>query len=286
MQQSKHLSDYRIDRYLLGLDSPEATQTLLTHLDTCSHCRSRVEQFRLQQQSYEVPTHLVKRVVEQSRRPSFWDNLQLSPVWFQWLGAASVASLVVLWVSGQWNTSFIDTRHKNTSKKHITASIPPQPRTNDALIVKGQGKPKLWVALRRGTVIRYARSGELFYPKDRIRLAFQWKTHTAQKRNISKKFVYLLHQDCKSVSPLYPNSTQQKSQAIRSNKRITLPGSFELDQNRSGSEMLWACFSQTPLSFQRISRTLPDCTQWNTGRLLVKEHTCTKWIAFKLKRGH
>lgn len=272
-EHSVHLSDYRIDRHLLGMDSEQDEQLFLAHIGACSSCREKVAELRAQQQSYELPSALVARVVDAAGPSGFWEGLVLP--WYGWVGALSaVGALAFLWTLPTFSL-FSDPNPLKRKTPHVRRDTP------NGFLVKGKEKPLLWVALQRGKVIRYARSGERFYPKDRIRLAFQWKAGTSLK----KRYVYLLHQDCQSLSPLYPRTKSSKSQAILSDERVKVPGSFELEENPKGSEMIWACFSHVALTYQHIAKALPACQQWQKGKVSVKQQACDTLVAFTLKQG-
>jgi len=260
MTHSCELSDYRIDRHLLGMESHEERHALQTHLQQCEACLNKVEHMRQQQQAYQVPKRLVRKLEKQYGPKSE----SIFQKWFWWPSLATATAAILLLVANPFK-----------GKDH------------DGFGIKGPKPPSLWVALQRQGKIRLATSGERFFPKDKIRLAYRWKTK-------KECHVFILHRDAKRLTPLFPETRQEKSLRIQPNTRVELPGSFEMDDNKKGYEELLACFSQHPLTFQQVKRSLQPRTGKHTPPLLPKrthvtpeaQSPCQFVLLFILKRGN
>ncbi|MCK6511189.1 hypothetical protein L6R29_14595 [Myxococcota bacterium] len=108
-------------------------------------------------------------------------------------------------------------------------------------------EPTMVVALMRGGKITQARSGQHFLKGDRLRLAHRWERGG---------YVFWVHRQGKTVTPLYPREGKMESVQVVSGEMMLLPGSLEVSGDGREEEWLVACFSRRPVSLGRLRAAL------------------------------
>ncbi len=142
----------------------------------------------------------------------------------------------------------------------------------DGADVVRAGEPAMVVALLRGEEITQAQSGQRFVTGDRLRLAHRWKRGG---------YVFWVHREGDTVTPLYPREGKMESVAILSNEMILLPGSLEVSGAIKKEEWLVACFSRRPVSLGRLHAALVSLPKkMDRHALTLCDHT----LAFFVRR--
>lgn len=239
------LSEYRLDKHALGLETPEEYKQTQRHIASCQRCLEDVE------------------FVRQGMRKSHSVTIPVHPWWQEWLNLT---------------TRFLTL--PNLAGAAVVVALflytfnPFQPPTPQPWIAKGT--PVLMVALQRKGKVRPARSNEVFYNGDQIRLAYRWD-HPG--------FLFVLHRDRHNkATPLYPLEENQTSLKTQIGGNKLLPGSFELEGKSDGTEEIWACFSSQPLSWDEVKQSLPETSstqlRWEPG----PRKQCSYFIRFLMRR--
>ncbi|TNE50990.1 MAG: hypothetical protein EP343_06015 [Deltaproteobacteria bacterium] len=245
MGKAPCLSEYRLDKHALGLETPEELEETQRHLSTCELCRLDVEQVR---QGLHSPSHVA---------------IPTLPWWQEWLHGMQRAWLL---------TTLAGATAALAVFFYVANPFPS--KTSQRWLAKGA--PVLMVALQRKGKVRPARSGEMFYLGDKIRLAYRWDY---------PGYVFFLHRDRRSqATPLYPSEATRPSIQTQQGGNQLLPGSLEVEGKPDGFEEIWACFSTQPLSWQAVTRSLPTQTslqlRWEPG----PRKQCNYLIRFLLRR--
>jgi len=244
------LSEYRMDRYLLGIETDAEQKRRLHHLERCSACAQKLARYQEESQRYAPPSRLASSIHDALGRerpsPPPWFSS-----WFVWLSGVAVAGVLLMWSGvSLWQRS-------------------------DGFLPKGRPIPKLILAVKRAGQIRLARSGELFFAKDQIRIAYRWDI----KR---RGFLFVVHRtQHRKVSPLFPASERSYSLRVLPRRRVSLPDSFELDGQRDNEE-IWACFSDRKLGFRQVQKALPSAgsARWSAR----PRGDCEYLLLFLLRR--
>lgn len=232
--RSSCLSAYRMDRYMLGLENEQERRESQRHIEGCVLCRNERAHFlQLQREAPYVPLPTQEPASDSKAKPKHEASPRgLGWPWPWWGLAAGVAALAAIAVLPWWPWS--GQRQKLRGQDWL---------------VRGIHSPRLHVALLRKGRVRPARSGELFFAGDRLRLVVQW---TQEGR------VMVLHRDRRGrVTLLYPAETSRPGVPLRAGEKTILPGSLEVEGRADGPEELWACFSHRPLALAEVRRSLP-----------------------------
>lgn len=210
------LSDYRIDKHLLGVESPEERAQTLEHIQICPSCAQKYRQFKETKESFVgLPQdyRTIRQTLEEP--PSF-----SLPSWL-FVPLTLAGALLLLWLQ-PW-------QQQQTKNQHLT--------------IKGKKPPTIFVALKRNQAIQLVSSGFGFKKEDKLRLAVMWKT-------TQPYFLFVLHQGVRQDwSPMYPDSKEKESLRIAPNQRVELPESLTVSGKNEGSETIWFCFSKRQLPF-------------------------------------
>jgi len=258
------LSEYRLDRHFMGLESPQEHTQTQKHISQCPVCQKELaERQALQKEAHTIAIPGLKispwqQLIESMKRffsPS-------SSGFYPLVTVASIACLGLL----IYNT-LPDPENPETTPKQVrkTPKKPQKVRQRTKVrkryLLKGTKKPQWIIALQRKGQRRLARSGEFFEVGDLLVLAYQWGMDG---------FVYTVYRDTKNdIAPIFPRKAKQKSLPISKGIRLKRPGSLEVEGKPEGQEELWTCFSRKPLSFQDVEEALPkqrpSDLRWSPG---------------------
>jgi|GEM_PF-1250233 len=244
------LSEYHLDRYLAGLGTQETRAKTQQHLQSCEICSTEYQRMERRREQFLM----APRRLPSSLQPKDWLS-------FGWLtqGKLSFGALCLLCI--------------------VMFSIPSE-KTHYVGIKGILPNPTVLVGLKRGPNSGLVVSGVHVQSFDELRLAYRW--------NLGKKhegFVFVIHRDAKGqVTPLYPESTSQKSLTGRSGLH-ELPGSLEVDEHAHGNEELWLCFSPKALTYSEIRDQLPDFSP-EVHPTILQRKPCVHLHRFVLQRAN
>lgn len=241
---SKHcLSEYGLDRHLLGLESEEERVHSLAHIATCELCmRDRDEWLAAEAVPVAIPE------LAPSPWERFWSGSWL-PVSFGTGLAAACAVALLWWTQGKQP---VDT--SGTLLRHVPFTQMPTRRPVVRkqgllpLATKGEQRPEVWLERTHQGQTEKVDSGVWVEAGDEIRVWFRW---------VAGGHVMLLHQDQKGAfSPLWPASQNEPSAVIHQGGAQSLPNTFEVFGPPTGKELIWGCFSAKSLSFAKVRRAI------------------------------
>lgn len=279
--QEECLSEYRIDRHVLGLETQQERRHTELHILDCTGCYHAVREIQKEHADFvslEAPLpHALEEAIKTVSRDAVYAETQKEterqaiPGWFQrWLHnwtatlAVAVAACAVL------------------ALPQVLQPLSNIPRIDADVGVpyvgfKGSTQPRLLVALQRKGTIRLARMGEPFRHLDSIRIACEWRSE-------NPGYVFIFHRDLSSTwTPLYPSDPEKKSVPLSMGRVHDLPGSLEVDDASHGREEIWACFSKKPLSRDVVQRAIPPLHRTVEWRTQPRE-ACDALVVFYFTR--
>lgn len=296
------LSEYRLDRHLLGLESVEEKAEAEAHIAQCELCAGEVKEWQLaraQPVSLPAPLPSVEGAESAEGEVTLWARLQSffgtkGMIWMP-VASAACALVILIWVArpGEQPFSTIPAR-PNPPKADTRQPVPhtrdnphkkaatPKAKTPGPGIFrqKGEARPLLLVERARDGERKEVPSGTLFREKDEVQLSYRW---------VAGGYLFLLFQDqAGEWSPLFPAEKTERSALIPQGGVQKLPDTFEVSGPAKGWERVWGCFSVTPVTYQeaRLAVVALASKKQAATQKQPQEGTTCRWVVrFALRRA-